>query len=127
MTVAPQSGQFLREIFAFDELHRQEAQPGFFAILIECDDVLVFQPRDRTRLALEALAEGAVGVGAVHKQHFHRRRALQLDIDGLVDARHAARRPQPPQLVIAEPVADQSVFDLVVRLSRHDDAPRLLR
>ena len=77
------------EGLAIDELHHDEVAPGVATDVEERADVRVVEPRDRTRLAVEALAP-FLGSRDRRREQLERDRALEARVDRAIDLAHAA-------------------------------------
>src|SRR5262245_36716967 len=73
-----QAFQLLSEVFAFNEFHRQEVDAFLFAVLINRDNVVVFEGSDCARFSLEALHQGLIAFNLILGENFYSSLTLEL-------------------------------------------------
>ena len=81
------------ERLAFDELHRQEMEPGCLLDRVDRDDMRVVESGDGPSLALEA-PEAVWITGHLGWQHLQRHVSAQLHVGRAIHLAHAAGAEQ---------------------------------
>ncbi len=95
----------VRQVAAFDILHRQVVQAMCFAGIVGCDDVRMHEPRGKLDFLIEALHH-RVGVGRLRRQHLERDDTLHASMLRLVDLPH----PSGAEFVEHQVLAKEEAF-----------------
>ena len=100
------SGLFeLAQVRAIHELHDEKVQPARVAEFVNCDDVGMIQPGQRTRLAVETLGE-VYALCVVRRQNLQRHDAVERWLPRLIHRPHAARAERPEDFQLRKKFRD---------------------